>query len=51
MSALKVIFVLAKIVCGMKGCGKTTIVISPIGIEWFYKIRSRVKLNGFLCFA
>jgi hypothetical protein len=22
----------------MKGCGKTTLVISPIDIKWFYKI-------------
>jgi ABC-type lipoprotein export system ATPase subunit len=25
-------------ICGMKGCGKTTLVISPIDIKWFYKI-------------
>jgi hypothetical protein len=24
--------------CGMKGCGKTTLVISPIDIKWLYKI-------------
>jgi hypothetical protein len=24
--------------CGMKGCGKTTLVISSIDIKWFYKI-------------
>ena len=22
----------------MKGCGKTTLVLSPIDIKWFYKI-------------
>jgi hypothetical protein len=25
-------------ICGMKGCGKTTLVISPIDIKWLYKI-------------
>lgn len=25
-------------ICGMKGCGKTTLVLSPIDIKWFYKI-------------
>jgi hypothetical protein len=25
-------------ICGMKGCSKTTLVISPIDIKWFYKI-------------
>ncbi len=25
-------------ICGMKGCDKTTLVISPIDIKWFYKI-------------
>jgi hypothetical protein len=25
-------------ICGMKGCSKTTLVISPIDINWFYKI-------------
>jgi hypothetical protein len=25
-------------ICGMKGCGKTTVVLSPIDINWFYKI-------------
>jgi hypothetical protein len=24
--------------CAMKGCNKSTIVISPIDIKWFYKI-------------
>ena len=24
--------------CGMKGCDKTTVIISPNDIEWFYKI-------------
>ena len=24
--------------CGMKGCGRITVVISPIDIKWFYKI-------------
>jgi hypothetical protein len=24
--------------CAMKGCSKSTIVISPIDIKWFYKI-------------
>lgn len=24
--------------CGMKGCGKQTDIISPIDIKWFYKI-------------
>jgi len=28
-------------VCGMKGCGKSTLVISPIDIKWFYKINER----------
>jgi hypothetical protein len=25
-------------ICGMKDCSKTTLVISPIDIKWFYKI-------------
>ena len=25
-------------ICGMKGCSKTTLVISPIDIKWFYRI-------------
>jgi hypothetical protein len=25
-------------ICGMKGCDKTTLIISPIDIKWFYKI-------------
>jgi hypothetical protein len=29
-------------VCGMKGCGKSTLtIISPIDIKWFYKINER----------
>jgi hypothetical protein len=24
--------------CGMKGCNKITVIISPIDIKWFYKI-------------
>jgi hypothetical protein len=24
--------------CGMKGCNKLTVIISPIDIKWFYKI-------------
>ena len=24
--------------CAMKGCNKSTIVVSPIDIKWFYKI-------------
>ena len=24
--------------CGMKGCGKAIIIISPLDIDWFYKI-------------
>ncbi len=24
--------------CGMKGCGKQTDIISPMDIKWFYKI-------------
>lgn len=24
--------------CGMKGCNKSTVIISPIDIKWFYKI-------------
>ena len=24
--------------CGMKGCDKTTVIISPKDINWFYKI-------------
>lgn len=24
--------------CGMKGCGKQTDIISPVDIKWFYKI-------------
>ena len=40
MNARKVIFVSAKTVfiSVVKGCGKTTLVISPIDIKWFYKI-------------
>jgi hypothetical protein len=25
-------------ICGMKGCGRITVVISPIDIKWFYEI-------------
>ena len=25
-------------ICGMRGCGKTTLVLSPIDIKWFYKM-------------
>jgi hypothetical protein len=25
-------------ICAMRGCNKTTIIISPINIDWFYKI-------------
>ncbi|MGE3859878.1 MAG: hypothetical protein AB7F53_07800 [Nitrososphaeraceae archaeon] len=25
-------------ICGMKGCNKVSVVISPIDINWFYKI-------------
>jgi hypothetical protein len=25
-------------ICGMKGCSKTTLIVSPIDIKWFYKI-------------
>jgi hypothetical protein len=28
-------------VCGMKGCGKPTLIISPVDIKWFYKINER----------
>jgi hypothetical protein len=24
--------------CGMRGCNKSTVIISPIDIKWFYKI-------------
>jgi hypothetical protein len=27
--------------CGMKGCSKHTLVLSPIDINWFYKINER----------
>ena len=27
--------------CGMKGCSKHTLVLSPIDIKWFYKINER----------
>jgi hypothetical protein len=30
--------VMMRYICGMKGRGKTTVAISPIDIEWFYKI-------------
>ena len=26
-------------ICGKAGCGKATIIISPIDIKWFYKIQ------------
>ena len=26
-------------ICGKGGCGKATIIISPIDIKWFYKIQ------------
>jgi hypothetical protein len=25
-------------ICGMKGCDRSTLIINPIDIEWFYKI-------------
>jgi hypothetical protein len=25
-------------ICDMKGCGRITVVISPIDIKWFYEI-------------
>ena len=25
-------------VCGMKGCGRSTLIVDPIDIKWFYKI-------------
>jgi hypothetical protein len=25
--------------CPMKDCGRTTVIISPIDIKWFYKIK------------
>jgi len=28
-------------VCGMKGCGKSTLIVSPTDIKWFYKINER----------
>ena len=35
-------------ICGMKGCGKTTLVLSPIDIKWFYKInKTGLKPIGF----
>jgi hypothetical protein len=24
--------------CGMRGCNKSTVIISPIDIKWFYKV-------------
>jgi CO dehydrogenase nickel-insertion accessory protein CooC1 len=26
-------------ICGKGGCGKATVIISPIDIKWFYKIQ------------
>ena len=28
-------------ICGMSGCGKATVIISPIDIKWFYKIQEK----------
>jgi hypothetical protein len=28
-------------ICGMKGCAKSTLIVSPIDIKWFYKINER----------
>jgi ABC-type dipeptide/oligopeptide/nickel transport system ATPase component len=28
-------------ICGMSGCGKATLIISPIDIKWFYKIQEK----------
>jgi len=25
-------------ICGMKGCGRITVVLTPIDIKWFYEI-------------
>ena len=27
--------------CGMRGCNKSTVMISPINIKWFYKISKK----------
>ena len=27
--------------CGMKGCNKSTVIICPIDIKWFYKISEK----------
>ncbi|HET9807866.1 MAG TPA: hypothetical protein VFP49_13260 [Nitrososphaeraceae archaeon] len=27
--------------CGMRGCNKSTVIISPIDIKWFYKISEK----------
>ena len=27
--------------CGMRGCNKPTVIISPIDIKWFYKISEK----------
>ncbi len=27
--------------CGMRGCNKSTVIISPIDIKWFYKINEK----------
>ena len=26
-------------ICGKEGCGKATVIVSPIDIKWFYKIQ------------
>lgn len=40
MNAHKVIFVSEDSldICGMKGCGSITVIISPIDLRWFYEI-------------
>ena len=36
-------------ICGMKGCGKTTLVLSPIDIKWFYKINKTGDYVSIVC--
>ena len=32
--------------CGMRGCNKSTLIISPIDIKWFYKISEKGLSKG-----